>query len=139
MNKKILILCALVLAFGYSLTGQNTEDLPKLVKNTHLYMVTYVNENGSHIRPPRKVYRTANESLSDVKAKVAASEKGNKYKFSTFNYLSEQYPYGLLYYYFKNGIKKYALGEYTTIDYAKKMWREKENLGYTCVEIISLN
>lgn len=118
-----------------------TKDLTnnsKQSKNSHMYAIMFKDSDGNHTQKPRFVYREKGESMESVKKRVKIQEQGNKYKISLSG-LSEKYPEGLLYSKTKNGKTKYYLGYYTTKEYARKMWKEKENLGYTCIEYKSLN
>ena len=118
-----------------------TKDLASNTKqseNSHMYAIMFKDSDGNHTHQPRFIYRKKGESMESVKKRVKIQEQGNKYKLSLSG-LSVDYPEGFLYSKTKDGKTKYFLAYYTTKEYAQKMWKEKSNQGYNCIEYKSLN
>lgn len=118
-----------------------TKDLTnnsKQSKNSHMYAIMFKDSDGNHTQEPRFVYREKGESMESVKKRVKIQEQGKKYEINIFG-LSKKTPEGFLYSKTKDGKTKYYFARYSTKEYAQKMWEEKDNQGYTCIEYKSLN
>ncbi len=108
-----------------------------------IYLITY-SENDCHTKEPSLIFREQGISVDQIRSWVKESETDPNYKLNTYNHISEDRPYGVLYSKnCKNGGIKYSLGLYTTLDAAQKrcseLDRSTSSSNYKCRKIISLN